>query len=77
MIVNLEREDSMSLEDHNASAVVAFARTRYLADVRIMQDCQLGQEMLRSGSWLEDLRKKVARTEGWALEHVTFMQEDP
>lgn len=72
VVVNLQKQDRFlnSDEKFNAAAVVAFARTRSLEDVRLLRGCSFDGAMLRSGHWLSRLRERVAQEEEWKLRHV-------
>lgn len=72
VVVNLNKDDDFLKTDEqfNAAAVVAFARTRSLNDVRVLQGSSWHGGMLRCGGWLAKLRRSVAAQQGWHLHHV-------
>jgi hypothetical protein len=73
VVVYLQKDDSKNDEEFNAAAVIAFVRTHMFESVKILPGCSFHKEMLRSGTWLEELRKGVAKTQNrWAMEHVCF-----
>jgi hypothetical protein len=77
VVVFLQGTDAKTDKNFNAAAVIAFARTHNFESLRVLTGCTYHDEMLRSGTWLEELRQAVANQQGrWALEHVCFVKEE-
>ena len=72
VVVNLEKHDRDldKVDKFNAAAVVAFARTRSIEDLRLLHGCVCDADMLRSGEWLLALRRRMAQRGDWKLRHV-------